>query len=396
MHIIATVLLVCISILAQPSVLSACECPGLEILWENFNRSAAVFEGRVESMQILGTPLNSALYQFRIERSYKGPHSGSTWVRSSSDSCGMRFEIGSRYLVFAISDPLGPYFFTDECLGPSPISQAHTQIGFLRGGKRSEEEWRKLLEKVSSPPQEDATIHGRIRGCGEKVCILESWLLEDGQRTYSSGAQVQADGTFSLPLHRGQYLLFAHDTSFPNPAIGYYHDADRAENARPVSIDSGRSVLGIDFEIRTPRIYTVKGRIDCSSDHRIRIVDVWLRHDMPLVNLNRKALIHPDGLFEFQDVYPGQYSVETSFEVKGSDHFREWKASVPLVRIPDQTEGIVVSISSTSIWFPLYIRYLWSQLTARQSSISILFGTILFLSALIALCLRYTRRRSLS
>ena len=104
--------------LFQRGVTSACTCRPSEGIDAQVDESASVFEGTVARV----TPTETAgivKVHFRVSRAWKGAASKDLVVRTGTLMCGLDFDVGDRWLVFAHGDPL----FAGLC---------------SRGGRRSE------------------------------------------------------------------------------------------------------------------------------------------------------------------------------------------------------------------------------------------------------------------
>lgn len=353
-----------------PQKLHACECGGSDInsMKEYVAGSSAIFEGRVESMEILARRnselgmgsdwlLNFALYTFTIERSYQGQKNGEIVIASGlgGGDCNVPFEVGSRYIVLASPsrEYYKPYLETNECVLTENVNLAHAQIGFLRGEITTQKEWEKRRHQIFSPLGTDATISGRIHGFREtQFGQVEAWRNEKGQAVpFCVSRAVSKDGIYTVPVSAGSYIMRALQWPLADPfLIGYYPSGERIEEAIRVDVLSGQHIRSIDFEVKTPVTHTVTGRIHKSfwSILPMEGMDVELEdRDRMTLRPTRRTKCRADGTFEFKDVYPGRYHVKADFRFDEPEQSREWRAEVPVIRVPRQKSGTIIKVRST-------------------------------------------------
>ncbi len=356
----------------------ACSCAGLgfEYMDDIFKESAAVFEGRVESMEIIARRgadrgsepnalFNFGLYKFRIHRSYKGQEKGTISIASGlgGGDCSVHFELGSEYIVFAHSryDWFKPYLATDSCSGTWISYQAKAQIGFLRGEISSAKDFTELQQQMYSPSGTNATIAGRISGL-EKVPWngeVQAWRTEKGLNIPYGISRVLPDGSYKIPVYAGAYLVRAVTRSNASFFVGYFKSADQMEKATPVEVLPGQYLKDINFSAREPATYTVTGKINhplwpIRPAEQIKVV---LEDRDPMTNCpTRYAECRSDGSFQIEKVYPSRYHAVVDFGFEEMDQSREWKAEIPVIRVPEQTTEIVINVRSNGSVIPLGIR----------------------------------------
>jgi len=99
---------------ARPA--SACVCADLGSLADEYHRSSAVFVGRIVSLEITskligGDRIENMVATFAVERRWKGPSVRRLRVQTCGTQtlvcdCGVDFQLGQRYVVFAEGKPL--------------------------------------------------------------------------------------------------------------------------------------------------------------------------------------------------------------------------------------------------------------------------------------------------
>lgn len=84
------------------STLRACSCTGERTLQQEFMSAAAVFSGRVTSFQPAGDGINVIVTVTPLHR-WKGGLDASVAIATGANDglCGVAFEVGREYLVFA-------------------------------------------------------------------------------------------------------------------------------------------------------------------------------------------------------------------------------------------------------------------------------------------------------
>ncbi|WP_433248249.1 hypothetical protein ACQPYK_00180 [Streptosporangium sp. CA-135522] len=116
-RVLAVLLLIAATLAITPGTACACSCAQLGPKAQ-VEESAAVFTGTVTAARrVEGDPLGPRppiVYTFRADQVYKGRADAEFQVATNSDedSCGYRFDVGTRYLVFASAGESG-LFATD-------------------------------------------------------------------------------------------------------------------------------------------------------------------------------------------------------------------------------------------------------------------------------------------
>lgn len=107
-----------------PGTASACSCTNNLTLQQEFDFAAAVFSGRVMSVNPYGDGSQVFVWMEPIAR-WKGGISTPLFVFTPENegACGFPFAVGGEYLVFASSGTLdgSPIFWTHLCSRTSPL-----------------------------------------------------------------------------------------------------------------------------------------------------------------------------------------------------------------------------------------------------------------------------------
>jgi hypothetical protein len=95
---------------------AACTCADLGPLADEYHHSSAVFVGRIVSIEISskiieGERVENMIATFAVERRWKGPSIRRLRVQTCGTqtlvcTCGVGFQLGQRYVVFAEGKPL--------------------------------------------------------------------------------------------------------------------------------------------------------------------------------------------------------------------------------------------------------------------------------------------------
>lgn len=121
----------------SPTTTYACSCVGPNTVEEEFERSAAVFSGKVVDIEDKKSMFNlssAALIavKFEVEESWKGLNQKQMTVYTaiSTDSCGYDFNLNTAYLVYAYESD-GAYN-VGLCSRTTPLLTAEKDISELR------------------------------------------------------------------------------------------------------------------------------------------------------------------------------------------------------------------------------------------------------------------------
>lgn len=137
-----TVLVLSIMTSFIPSTVYACSCARPQDVAEQFNRSQAVFAGRVlevkEQRHLNGSMTKAAL--FEVSHIWKGGTESQIIIHTGSGGgdCGINFEKSKEYLVFAHTSTMyggKELFITIICDRTNVLGQAQEDLAVLGEGK---------------------------------------------------------------------------------------------------------------------------------------------------------------------------------------------------------------------------------------------------------------------
>ncbi|MEU7899459.1 hypothetical protein AB0B45_42235 [Nonomuraea sp. NPDC049152] len=119
MRLLAALALIAAIVLVPAGTACACDCVAF-VPKEGMERAAAVFTGTVkDTRRPTGSPLGPPppyVVTFVVDQVYKGERVATVEVATNADeaSCGYRFAVGARYLVFASSGPRESGLFSTD------------------------------------------------------------------------------------------------------------------------------------------------------------------------------------------------------------------------------------------------------------------------------------------
>ena len=116
-----------LSALAPAPTRAACDCPELPSPYQAMSKSAAVFSGTVTAVDALDD-IGMNRISFDVDRvwRHRGPGAFSVLSPQSADDCGLEFEIGKAYIVYAIRRDVGSLqeiLFSDQCSRTRPPNE---------------------------------------------------------------------------------------------------------------------------------------------------------------------------------------------------------------------------------------------------------------------------------
>ena len=111
----------------------ACSCASPAALPIEFSQSTAVFSG--EAIKILHISDLVVEVTFAKQQNFKGPSDENIAVRTMTQetACGVDFQMGQQYLVYAYSDPnvAKDIYFTNACTRTKLLSLAQEDLKAL-------------------------------------------------------------------------------------------------------------------------------------------------------------------------------------------------------------------------------------------------------------------------
>jgi micrococcal nuclease len=371
--IVASIML---SALARVPQVQACQCADMRPA-ACLEHAGAVFEGRVESMQIRAHVLFEGMtltkrtiteypvFTLTVGKIYKGSLPDHIRIAtgigtadgSAAPDCSFPFEIGQEYLVYAWegSSEYKGLLSTSICSGTNPIEDADRYLRQLNDSpptledKLSDEGDFKGLSKLYES-RDTAQISGKILGLtksGRPYLDFRLWRFVDGEwRRQLSFPEKGQDGRYTFTyLQPGEYRIGVLLTRDNGPRrIGFYGGSKRLEEARSVRIGPKESITGIDIRLKPQSYHTVQGKVACADGSpfegkiKIRTANDWDR------NQKVEAQISSCGSFRIPAVYSGKFRVIATIEPESLDPLDAWTINVPEILVPEQSSHVVLKL----------------------------------------------------
>jgi hypothetical protein len=176
-------------------------------------------------------------------------------------------------------------------------------------------------------------------------------------------ATSQDDGSFVIGnLGPGRYYLSAaqpHHDDDPQPdglklhetyATTYYPSGAEASVASPVDVAAGADVRGLEIRMRLARVFRVRGKAvntltgGAAAQAYLKLTPLAERGEPG--HLEVGVSTGRDGLFEFKDVAPGDYVIETgaTFALEAGSTFSLTGGTTFQITLPAQPEGAPKSL----------------------------------------------------
>jgi MYXO-CTERM domain-containing protein len=134
-------------------------------------RSTAIFEGRVETIEGHGGPLEVT---FAVTQAWGGVDHEHVEVRTDAAGCGFPFEVGGRYLVFATGEP--GLLEVSLCSHTARIEDAGTDRAALGAGVIPVDVVDETVDPVR-PPRTEAPGRGGCASCAASAGTpIPGWL----------------------------------------------------------------------------------------------------------------------------------------------------------------------------------------------------------------------------
>lgn len=333
-------LLVVFSVLLAANPGWACRCPmdGEESVREwvgrEYDRAFAVFEGEVESLETHIEPVqpnpaeltSERIISLRVLRAYKGSREERLMVHTSLSSCGFDFEIGKRYLVYALGTSIHK-LSSYKCTRTALLERAASDLRFLRGEPPTEEDvlpqkelWKRLEQRRR---ESRGTLCGQVyRADGSLLTGANVYLLRVGKEPRDrppAWVEASADGRYRVEmLDAGRYLLSAVDTNADGSEryIGVFGSATTLAGAQAVEVKPGAEGCGLNIVLYRQPLYHVRGRLQSSAGSPLVVQDgksviSTARGDS--FPFTQQVEVHPDGTFEFLNVPAGSFFLQARY-----------------------------------------------------------------------------------
>lgn len=275
------------------------------------SESDVVFIGKVLSVRSVENETTGDVHtrqaRFQVEACFKGDKKSEFIVGTSLSTCGIRFGVGERYLVFARAVGKENRFFTGVCSGTHEVSESAAEIAFLKF-QASRKTGTFVMGQVSRD-LEDLSKGEVEHGSFGNVKVV----LQNGERKFESRAD--ANGRFWFEgVPAGNYKVSL-DPMPDKTRLEFFTRHIRRDYQKTPGrlVVSGQ--VGLSLEVNVRRAYgQITGRIIRPEGANIRPGELELvladrNVPMPLKLWHRTARIDPDGNFRFERVPAGTFVI---------------------------------------------------------------------------------------
>ncbi len=140
----------------------ACECLDKRSPREEMRRSKVVFVGTVVEADVDG---RNSSYRLRVEKSWKGSVSEFITISTADGTCSHSFDIGERYLVYALVERNA--LWTNICMRTAPLRDAAKDLKVLGRGK--------VIKKASAGRGAPQPNNGMHPAAGTELVKFLQW-----------------------------------------------------------------------------------------------------------------------------------------------------------------------------------------------------------------------------
>ncbi len=317
-QIFSALLLVACSVWATASEAQSCACVRPRTPCLAFWNAEAVFVGRAESMSRVSSSLTRAQRKkvsFTVKESFRGASTRTLDVLTPSGGCGISFQLGRSYVVYAERSDVSADLTTTTCSGTRLIDDAATDVTYGRAVKEGRATpgqisghvqlaYRDLAGSIvrSRPPEPMPGMRLRVTKDGTTTETVTGPAGEFAVESRGAGRHV-----IDLDLPAGYYSEAASkdldltDVQSCADILAVVHH-DGGVTGRVMDFN-GRPIAGLTLELGVR-----SGREDRSRREVIRTVS------------------GAGGWYEFVHIPPGRFAVGVSSEARSSGN-REAPAS---------------------------------------------------------------------
>jgi hypothetical protein len=305
---------------------------------EGANAGRIIFAATIESQELvtgpISSPSNIALagsfdphrsVLAKVQHVYRGdlPPKITVLTGMGDGDCGLDFETGSAYLIYAEIFDTGK-LFTTICMGTSFLRESGPQLRFLLAEYPTADD---LLDVQSYynkfAPLWTGTVSGRIAKAGGKPLAqasIELTQIRDEPFLPKSAAYSdvsKANGSFSIRyIHPGKYLLTADRLEVRDHQrwSGYFSGVSKQVQATTIEVRAGDHLTDIDFGVGKVRVHTLLFRIVTPDGRSLPLNRLGVSIDATdpdVLAYHRAQNRNVKGLFPAGFVPPGRSVVQT-------------------------------------------------------------------------------------
>jgi hypothetical protein len=281
------------------SSILGCDCgpPASARACEKISTAGVVFLGTVIAVELEqpNLPVRSGLlYRFQVEAAYKGLPPDMAQIVVDPDnitSCGTKYKLGVRYLIFANKLEGRDAVLSNDCAGSREADQAAEDLLFLEAYRRNEAVsfvYGVVLQgptSIERPPRdEDAPIPGARVVLRNSTQTLTQRTTQDGKFRFES----LPPGTYELSADLAPYMSSPLTLETIVPSVGCVGRFPRLEARASIS-----GVMKTEDGLPAPKMMVELLRRNRRG--------VWLKSD------EFRKETDSDGRFKFDDLPDGDY-----------------------------------------------------------------------------------------
>jgi hypothetical protein len=292
---------------------------------------------------------------FDVETVFKGEKSQQLAVHSgmgttTASSCGIAFEIGKSYLVFA--SRFEQSLMTNECSFTALAADSDVALRFLRKQAPHPDD---LLTPSEVRRNSNGRICGAVRrGDGQPLHDAAVYIWNDSDPTYEQEAwfaRPDKDGWFeSYFLSPGVYRITAVDRSYGDSRwVGSFPvRTDDPSTMGKVDVVAGRDFRSVDIVLHEEKVYSIEGTVRSSDGSRLAFEGVEIDAELaPDEKFPYLKYIRPrgDGTFTITRVPAGAVRLKT-YVSKYADP--DWEITVTDVRLAGDIDDLEIVLERKS------------------------------------------------
>jgi hypothetical protein len=282
------------------------------------------------------------LVSFDVSRSYSGQQGKKVELKTGlgGGDCGVPFEVGKQYLVYADKDESGQ-LVTNICSGTDLVEDRKADVASLRGDPA-----------ISPDPQHRVTAPTRL--CGH---ILKSGQADSSENRLlligvgnksivpSDEAEVEENGSFCASnVAPGEYyLLYVSGSRDATTSFGFFPGVTRLADARTISIERGQQIENLLLKVPFQPFYSVSGRVAAFDKAYAELQPkvALFNAEYIQVGLIYSQDLSLDGIFEFPHILPGKYLAIVTVD---GDDASKWFTTKVAVDVDNNVSGLSLTL----------------------------------------------------
>lgn len=282
-------------------------------------RGDAPIGSRILSITPTGTHLSVTL---RTLRTYHGEARPTNVVvtASSEAACGVDFDIGLSYLVYAYSRRGQSH--TGLCTGTELLQHSAPHLRFLRGQPALPEDHLPFRDYYRTmAPRWTGVVCGNVQlddGSSPEGALLELWrrrLWTNQPVKHALGLTDERGDFCTDPVLPGKYLLTATLGEFwktNTQYVGYFPGVLQRKQATALEVTAGKTTGNIVFRLAKRRLFAMDGHLRTADGAQLPRSGFRAALEQPdgeLLTDHVARWVQEDGTFWFGHLLPGRYAV---------------------------------------------------------------------------------------